>query len=258
MYRAILVDDEPLFLQFLQTQVDWARYGLRIDRTFVSSSLALEHLNAGAQADVLLTDIKMPGLTGIQLIEGLSPLVRERAYIVVLSGYDDFPLVRQAFLAGASDYMLKADIGSDDFERAMGKMLEYLDARAQRPDAAATAPEDSLVDEIKRYIGEHLGGSLSLSQLAGSFGFSPGYLSQLFSRLSGSTLTDCIIRARMDRAKQLLRDTSKPVTEIAYEVGFNSPEHFTRTFRRMEDKSPREWRGQGGEGAFGHGAEDGG
>ena len=131
MYQAIIIDDETLFLRHLETNVPWARYRTHIQRAFSSSQLALDYLKANPAIDILFTDIKMPGVNGIELIRALPIAVKQRAFIIALSGYEEYALVREAFLAGASDYLLKVDINTPAFESTMQQMLGFLDSRAK-------------------------------------------------------------------------------------------------------------------------------
>ena len=119
MYQAIIIDDETLFLRHLETNVPWARYRTHIQRAFSSSQLALDYLKVNPAIDILFTDIKMPGVNGIELIRALPIAVKQRAFIIALSGYEEYALVREAFLAGASDYLLKVDTNTPAFESTM-------------------------------------------------------------------------------------------------------------------------------------------
>ncbi|HIS93491.1 MAG TPA: helix-turn-helix domain-containing protein [Candidatus Alectryocaccomicrobium excrementavium] len=244
MYQAIIIDDETLFLRHLETNVPWARYRTHIQRAFSSSQLALDYLKANPAIDILFTDIKMPGVNGIELIRALPIAVKQRAFIIALSGYEEYALVREAFLAGASDYLLKVDINTPAFESTMQQMLGFLDSRAKTAAGMDAPPEENTVENIKRYIQENLSQPLALSDLAAHFGFSPGYLSQLFSHASEGTLSDYIGQARIQKAQQLLLQTDMPITKIAFDVGFNSPEHFSRTFKKYTGASPRQYRQQ--------------
>ena len=71
MYHAVIVDDEMLFLRYLRDRVDWKRYGVVVSQAFSSARQALDYIDGGAQVDLLLTDIKMPGMNGIDLIRAL-------------------------------------------------------------------------------------------------------------------------------------------------------------------------------------------
>jgi len=65
---------------------------------------------------------------------------------------------------------------------------------------------------------------------------------KLFKRATGLTFTDFVNRARVEKAKRLLMRPSARITEIAYDVGFQSLSHFNRSFRRIADESPSEFR----------------
>jgi AraC family transcriptional regulator len=84
--------------------------------------------------------------------------------------------------------------------------------------------------------------SLSLSDLAAPAGLSPFHFLRVFRRVTGTTPHQYLIGARLRLAARLLLDTSQPVTQIAYEVGFDDLSNFVRTFHRVIGCSPREYR----------------
>ena len=242
MYHAILVDDEALFLRYLRERVPWEKHGVRVDASFASGRAALAYLQAQPAVDLILTDIKMPGMNGIELIDQLPGAVKARAVILVLSGYDEFPLVRKAFLSGAHDYLMKVDVNTPRFEACMAHLRKVLESRPPMP--AGAHGRERPTDAVKEYVQNNLNQSLRLDTIAARFGFSPSYLSQLFSRTENVMLSCYIIQTRIRRARELLRDTSRSVTDISLAVGFNSPEHFSRTFRKLTGRSPRQYRDQ--------------
>ena len=105
MYRVLLVEDEEIELETLRDYIDWKKNG--ISRVFIARNgrRALECLEEN-MADIVITDIQMPGMSGIELAE---TIVR-RGYpckIVFLTGYDDFSYIHSAFQVNAVDYLLK-------------------------------------------------------------------------------------------------------------------------------------------------------
>ncbi|THF75247.1 response regulator transcription factor [Cohnella fermenti] len=105
MFNALLVDDEPLILEGLRYIVDWEEHGFELAGMAESAAEALDLIERGA-VDLLVTDIRMPGLSGLELIER----VRERRpgmKFVILSGYNDFELVRKAATLGIENYLIK-------------------------------------------------------------------------------------------------------------------------------------------------------
>jgi AraC-like DNA-binding protein len=122
----------------------------------------------------------------------------------------------------------------DRFLPALDRLLEPL--RAERP---RTHP---LVERAKVHIGERYTRRLSLSRVAEALAVSPNYLSRLFRRETGLTLTAYIQRARLKQAKRLLADGERSISEIAYQVGYQNYRDFYRNFVKYEHHSPRRMR----------------
>ncbi len=108
MLKIMIVDDEPLLRMALKNLVDWEANGFRMLPDASNGDNAIDLIKTEAP-NILLTDIKMPGMNGVELIKYLQdnyPQVKT----VVLSNYDDFSYVKEALLHGAADYILKANI----------------------------------------------------------------------------------------------------------------------------------------------------
>ena len=105
MYRVLLVEDEEIELETLRDYIDWKKNGISRVFTARNGRRALECLEEN-MADIVITDIQMPGMSGIELAE---TIVR-RGYpckIIFLTGYDDFSYIHSAFQVNAVDYLLK-------------------------------------------------------------------------------------------------------------------------------------------------------
>jgi YesN/AraC family two-component response regulator len=94
----------------------------------------------------------------------------------------------------------------------------------------------------KSYIGEHQAETLSLDQMAKSLNVSTFYFCKMFKKATGLTFTDYLSRTRIERAKNLLLNPHVRVSEVAYDCGFISLTHFNRIFKRVEGKSPTDYR----------------
>ncbi len=84
--------------------------------------------------------------------------------------------------------------------------------------------------------------ALKIQDIVEEVHFSPTYLSHLFKRETGIALWDYVTELRIHEARKLLRTTDKKRYEIAYEVGYESPEHFSRMFKRFAGVSPAKYR----------------
>jgi len=118
-----------------------------------------------------------------------------------------------------------------------GWLMELIESR--RPSAGSV--RDPIMT-VKKYIAEHLTGDVSLGRLGEQVYLNPFYLSRLFKKHTGISITDYIIHARIERAKELLRSTNRRVNDIALEVGFESASYFTRFFKRLIQMTPVEFR----------------
>ena len=104
--RVMLVDDEPFILQGLSRLIDWEGEGCEVVKTAADGQEAIEYLAEG-EADLIITDIRMPRMNGIELLEHLRAEKISDAYVVILSGYSDFKYAQAAIRYEAMEYLLK-------------------------------------------------------------------------------------------------------------------------------------------------------
>jgi AraC-like DNA-binding protein/ligand-binding sensor protein len=104
--------------------------------------------------------------------------------------------------------------------------------------------EPPLITRAKAFIAEHQTESLRLGQVAKAVNSSPFYFCKLFKKATGLNFTDYISRIRIERSKNLLLNPNLRVSEIAFEVGFQSLTHFNRVFKQTVGQSPTSYREQ--------------
>lgn len=102
--------------------------------------------------------------------------------------------------------------------------------------------EPPAIVRAKQYILEHQGEELSLGEVAKPVNTSTFYICKLFKKATGLNFTDYVSRVREEKAKNLLLNPNARVSEVAYEVGFQSLTHFNRVFRKIVGESPTEYR----------------
>ena len=95
MLRVLLVDDEPFIIQGLKILIDWEQEGFEIAGTAANGQEAYEFLQK-EKVDLIIADIKMPVMTGLELQEVIRKENLSNAYFVILSGYADFEYARRA------------------------------------------------------------------------------------------------------------------------------------------------------------------
>ncbi|HTV76560.1 MAG TPA: helix-turn-helix domain-containing protein [Candidatus Baltobacteraceae bacterium] len=104
--------------------------------------------------------------------------------------------------------------------------------------------EPPVIARAKQYIAEHQTEELSLELVAKAVFTSKFYFCKMFKKTTGINFTDYLSRVRTERAKNLLLNPNLRVSEIAYEVGFQSLTHFNRVFKRILGRSPSDYREQ--------------
>jgi AraC-like DNA-binding protein len=102
--------------------------------------------------------------------------------------------------------------------------------------------EPPVIARARAFIADHLCEDLSLPQVAQAVNVSPYYFCKIFKRSTGTTVMNYISRARVDKAKNLLLNPNLQVSEIAFEIGFQSLTHFNRVFKKLTGHSPSGYR----------------
>ena len=104
--------------------------------------------------------------------------------------------------------------------------------------------ESPVITRAKDYICEHQSEKLSLGQVARAVNMSAFYFCKMFKKVTGVNFTDYLSRVRIEKAKNLLLNPNLRVSEIAFEVGFQSLTHFNRVFKKLLGQSPTDYRAQ--------------
>ena len=239
MYSIMIVEDEYLVRQGISSLVNYEQFGMQVIAQAENGIEAWQKFQENP-ADILLTDINMPQMNGLELAK----LVREKApkcHIVFLTGYDDFDYARTAIKLGADDYLLKP-FSKTDVEEMLAKVQTKLDKERKK------AQIQNLVDqgqrsEMEEAIHAQLSDpELSLKSLAFQLGFSSSYLSVLIKKELGLPFQDYLIQERMKKAKLLLLTTDLKIYEIAEQVGFEDMNYFSQRFKQVVGLTPRQFK----------------
>ncbi|MCR5580717.1 MAG: response regulator [Pseudobutyrivibrio sp.] len=142
MLKVLLVDDEPFILQGLQVLVDWQEEGYEI-ATAINGKEAYEYVLSN-QVDLIIADIKMPVMTGLELLKELRENCKNDIYFVILSGYAEFNYAQEALRYNCTDYILKP-VERDQLLSILRKVAALNTARASKQ-AADARKEKAFLD----------------------------------------------------------------------------------------------------------------
>ncbi len=203
------------------------------------------------QPDIVIFDLSMPDIDGLdfgQKIMDTSPSIQ----IIVLSHLQMFEIAYQAINAGFAGYLVKPIIKTELFlvlERIIEKNLlrdaaEQIQSqnRLTRSSSKSSIDFGNPIESVLTYISEHYNEPISLQDVAESVYLSPSYFSRLFKTEVGMTFTEYLTKFRIDKSKTILRITSLPVEVIANNTGFSNLSYFSTTFKRIEGRTPTEYR----------------
>ena len=122
-------------------------------------------------------------------------------------------------------------------------MLELMHRALDLSNRAMDSQGKKLLKKAMEYIEENYArDTISLNEAAGAVEVSANYFSTMFSREMEMTFTEYVTQKRMEKAKQLLRQTEKHAGDIAVEVGFKDPHYFSFVFKKTQGCTPREYR----------------
>lgn len=126
----------------------------------------------------------------------------------------------------------------------LGIFADHLSLKGNQLIMQQANSEPPVITKAKQYIEAHHAEDISLGQVAQAVHTSVFYFCKLFKKVMGINFTEYVSRVRTEKAKNLLLNPNLRVSEIAYEVGFQSLTHFNRVFKKVVGQSPTEYRSQ--------------
>lgn len=250
MIKVLIIDDEPLQRQGIMRLTPWEDFDAEVVGA-AGSGMEGILLARKYRPDVLIVDIKMPGLSGLDVITRL----REEldAEYIILSGYSEFEYAQQAISLGVCAYLLKP-LDDEELTSAVRLAAEHIAERrfhlrerggAETDGVHLDLPEEEPVRgyllHAVRHMEEHMAEPLTVREVADELGLSVSYLHKLFARCGTSFsayLTDC----RLRRAGQLLRESDEKIYAVAAACGYQDTRYFSKIFQKHMGVKPTEYR----------------
>lgn len=251
MLRVLIAEDEDMIRKGLIYTIDWLSMGCVVVAEAANGQEGLEKI-LEYKPDVVIADICMPFLDGIEMIKKASEQVRFQS--VLLTSYADFEYARRAIEARVCEYLLKpvdeAVLG-ELMERlgneiASSRQKEQVLEQAELEGGAMNLEYYMQLDRsdnqyVSRTIGiirERFGERLSIEGISEELGVSASYLSRKFKEITGQTFLDFLNKYRVQQAVQLLNQRIYRISEISEAVGFSDYKHFCAVFKKYTLKSP--------------------
>lgn len=235
MYRLVIVDDEEKIVEGIANLFPWEQLGFEVVY-FSKSTHALDYIEHHP-VDVLMSDVEMPDLDGIELCRQIQD---KNIKVVFISSYQNYEYFRYAIQFRVEDYLLKP-IKSGDILKCFGGIKEKLDKENTVKAEVAPTYYEQIVNKVREYLQEHYKDA-SLEDAAVLVNLSPSYLSRIFKEHCGTGFLDYLTKIRMEKACELLNDIQYRSYDIAYYIGYDNPKNFSRAFKAYFGKTPMEYR----------------
>ncbi len=235
MYSVLIVEDESMIRNGLKVLIVWEKYGFVIAGAAESGCRALE-LMAKQHFDVVITDVRMPRIDGLELIR----IMRERkidSEIIILSGYRNFEYARTGIKYGVRNYLLKP-IDTEELIKTLSTIRVGLDQKSGRVEN----DDNELVTRVKSYVALHYSEEISLHTVSEALHYNQVYLGRVFLKKSGSSFHDYLNQVRIRQAAGLLTEGRHMVSDVAMQVGYKDVNYFCRIFKSIYGKPPSKYK----------------
>lgn len=240
--KVLIADDERMIIDGLKVLYSWEENGYKIVGDVMDGINAVK-LALKTKPDIILLDINMPLLNGFEVIQKLEHELPETKYIII-SGYDDYKLLRTAIKHRTFDYLLKP-LHSEDLaatmQRAREEIFDDKHFREQKEKGKADG-DIPLYKQMAAYVDEHFSEKITLSVLSRHFNMNSDYISSYFKKSCNMNFSDYLNSRRIAEAKKLLNETDLNIGEISERVGFSDYRYFNKVFRNYLKVSPSQYR----------------
>lgn len=266
MSTLLVIDDEELISEFVKNLVLTGPVKFDLVKTANDAIQGLREFKK-LKPDIVITDIRMPEMDGLTLINEFKKYDPE-VIVIILTGYNEFEYAKKAIGYGVFEYILKP-IEEDIFfetiynakkvvkkRKESAKIVNELKSSVKKlndevftfgksdktDDTVNTFVDNIKIDKVIKYINENYALDLSQEEVAEKVFISSSYLSELFKRFTGKNFITYVTEIKIEKAKKLLECQNLKIQEISHLVGYRNVSYFIRVFNKHMGVSPNEYR----------------
>jgi two-component system response regulator YesN len=240
MYKLLIADDDYEIRNGLCKFFPWPTIGFHVVGNVENGKDALAYIRKH-EVDVILCDIRMPIMSGIDLAVELNDS-HSSVQVILFSAYQDFAYAQRAMEAGVRGYILKST-NYDELIRTFTTIKNELDGQSNTALKSGQDVPGKIIATIKEYVDSHYK-DVTLDELARLVHMNPDYLSKFFKKNAGMLFSEYLTQVRMKMAAEYLGDIAFKTYEISEMVGYSNSFNFTRAFKNYYGMTPRDFRNQ--------------
>jgi len=254
MYKVLLAEDEDMIRNGIKYSIDWLEIDCVIVGEACNGEEGLEKIRE-LRPDIVLTDINMPIMDGIAMIEQGQKVHTFSS--IIISGYNEFHLAKRALHLGVTDFLVKP-LEEEQLIKALESakskvklMLKYEEIASRPEEAVEVFPSfEALDDKLKtskhvskmiEYVQENYHRKISIHHLVNQLGISASYLNQKFKQETSYTFNDFLNRYRIHKAMEKLKAGDGKVYTIAQDCGFSDYKYFIGIFKKYANCTPGQY-----------------
>ncbi|UOF89492.1 response regulator [Fodinisporobacter ferrooxydans] len=261
MWKIVIIDDDPQVLTGMKRAIPWGELNAVCVGEGLDGKKGLDVIR-NERPDIVLTDIYMPVMSGLEMLEQL----RNEDYqgkLIILSGYSDFEYARQALRLQVDDYLSKP-VTISTIKTVIQNAIRQLEQEAvQRVfqeeikqrlkmyepfydnDLAKSGNENikhkKMVEFVIQYIQEHYAKDITICEIAEKLYISKNYLNQIFKKATGESFNHYLTLVRLEKAKAMILEGNYLVYEIAEKVGYKNTPYFSTLFKKYMGMNPTDF-----------------
>lgn len=258
MIRVVVVEDEEFIRKGLILTTPWTKLRCQVvgEAENAVAAVALAH---SVYPDIVITDIRMPEMSGLDMIAAIKQELD--CEFIIISGYDEFDYARTALKLGVNGYLVKPvdprelaalleevikKVEEKQKVKSALKSLKYLQEKMpllKMFEEGAGTSYDRYLDSAMTYMNTNCDREMTVKDVADALGISDSYLGKLVKQKTGLTFVELLTIIRISRAIGLMKqEEAFKIYEIAAAVGYRDSRHFSEVFKKYVGISPSEYR----------------
>ena len=257
MYKIIIVEDEEIIRNGLAISFDWMDYGCNIVGLAKDGKEGLDMI-LELNPDIVISDIKMPKMTGIEMIQNAKKQGKD-FFSIILTSYAEFGYAKSAIEFGASGYLLKP-VDEDELVELLKSITDKINKKNRQKKIEESVKDkiiekeddwkiflkagessDAIISSVYNIIQSKYTERLSINDVADELKVSNSYISRKLKTKLNTSFVDLLSQYRIKKAISYLEKTDLMIYEISCKAGFSDYKYFCTVFKKYTSLSPSEY-----------------
>ena len=257
MHKIIIVEDEEIIRNGLAISFDWMDYGCNIVGLAKDGKEGLDMI-LELNPDIVISDIKMPKMTGIEMIQNAKKQGKD-FFSIILTSYAEFGYAKSAIEFGASGYLLKP-VDEDELVGLLKSITDKINKKNRQKKIEESVKDkiiekeddwkiflkagessDAIISSVYNIIQSKYTERLSINDVADELKVSNSYISRKLKTKLNTSFVDLLSQYRIKKAISYLEKTDLMIYEISCKVGLSDYKYFCTVFKKYTSLSPSEY-----------------